>query len=437
MYIFKRQIKHEVMKKILLLSLIVVFSAAVHAQTSDKKWGLGIGLGVYGPIEKDDFGYIPELYLGRYISPRFDLMLQGNLGVLRTGLDNTLDVGNPFLNVRYKFYNETKKFRPYIYAGPGYMYDNMNKGVNFDLGLGAKHHNSSAGSFYASAGYISGLEIAGETENLWKVTLGWEFNFGKSKDSDKDGVPDKKDKCPDTPAGVAVDDQGCPSDTDGDGVVNDKDDCPTIVGLPALKGCPDADEDGVADKDDKCPDTKKGVKVDASGCPTDQDNDGVIDSEDDCPTETGTKENKGCPAKAVEPAKEIEIVVEKQPEVKAEEIELQDIEVAAIHFVSGKSYITEYSGGLLDKLIILLNQNKAYNVNVYGYADNQGSDETNIELSKDRINSTVKYLQAKGIASNRIIQQEAFGEAKPVATNDTPEGRLLNRRVEFEIFIMK
>ncbi|MBC7827235.1 MAG: OmpA family protein [Chitinophagaceae bacterium] len=425
------------MKKIFLLLLIVAFSATVNAQTADKKWGLGIGVGAYGPIENNDFGYIPELYLGRYISPRFDLMLQGNLGILRTGMENTLDVGNPLLNVRYKFYNETRKFRPYIYAGPGYLYDNMKTGVNFDLGLGAKHYNSSTGAFYGSAGYVSGIEVEGETENLWKVTLGWEFSFGKSKDSDKDGVPDKKDKCPDTPAGVAVDDKGCPSDTDGDGMADDKDDCPTVAGIPALKGCPDADEDGVADKNDKCPDTKKGVKVDASGCPSDQDKDGVIDSEDACPTVAGTKENKGCPAKAVEPVKVVEKVVEKQPEVKAEEIELQDIEVAAIHFVSGKSYITEYSGGLLDKLITLLNQNKAYNVNVYGYADNQGSDETNIELSKERVDSTIKYLQSKGIASNRIIQQEAFGEAKPVATNDTPEGRLLNRRVEFEIFIMK
>ena len=169
------------------------------------------------------------------------------------------------------------------------------------------------------------------------------------------------------------------------------------------------------------------MKVDASGCPSDQDKDGVADSEDDCPTVAGTKENKGCPAKAPEQKKEI----------TADEVELQDINVPAIHFVSGKSYITDYSAGLLDKLIATLNQNKDYNVNVYGYADSQGSDQTNILLSEERVNSTVKYLQDKGIAANRIIQQKAFGEAKPVASNDTPEGRLLNRRVEFEIFKMK
>ena len=77
----------------------------------------------------------------------------------------------------------------------------------------------------------------------------------------------KKTKCPNTPAGVAVDANGCPIDTDGDGVADYMDDCPTVAGLTSLKGCPDADGDGVADKDDKCPDTPKGVKVDAKRLP--------------------------------------------------------------------------------------------------------------------------------------------------------------------------
>lgn len=59
-------------------------------------------------------------------------------------------------------------------------------------------------------------------------------------DSDGDGVPDDRDKCPDTPSGVAVDEDGCPKDSDGD---------------------------GVPDYLDKCPDTPKGTKVDANGCP--------------------------------------------------------------------------------------------------------------------------------------------------------------------------
>jgi len=68
------------------------------------------------------------------------------------------------------------------------------------------------------------------------------------RDSDGDGVPDRLDKCPDTPKGVAVDADGCPPDSDGD---------------------------GVPDYLDKCPNTPTGVQVDADGCPLDSDGDGV------------------------------------------------------------------------------------------------------------------------------------------------------------------
>ena len=76
-------------------------------------------------------------------------------------------------------------------------------------------------------------------------------------------------------------------------------------------------------------------------------------------------------------------------------------------------------------------------VNIFGYTDSKGSDESNLKLSKDRIESVMAYLTSKGIAAKRIIHQKAFGEANPVATNATEEGRLKNRRVEFEIFKMK
>jgi OOP family OmpA-OmpF porin len=446
------------MKKTLLLSLIIAFAAITQAQTSDKKWGLGAGIGGYGTLKDGGLGLMPELYLSRYLSPKFDIMLKGDLGVFNSEVTSKTDLAVPFLGLRYKLFDETKKFRPYLFAGPGFLADNETSGLSFNLGLGGKYYIGSATALYFDAGYINGIETirAAKTvrDNFLKATIGIEFDFGKTLDSDMDGVSDKKDKCPDTPTGVAVDSDGCPIDSDGDGVADyidscptiaglvslkgcpdtdkdgiaDKDDaCPEVAGLPSLNGCPDSDEDGVADKDDKCANTPKGYKVDASGCPLDQDKDGVVDAEDDCPTVAGPKENKGCPVKEPEAKKE----------VTADQIIMQKIDVTPVHFLSDKSYLTDYSKGILDKLISTLDSDKAYHVNMYGYADSQGSDNYNLNLSKDRIDSVIKYLVSKGISADRIIQQKAFGEAKPVASNKTEEGRLKNRRVEFEIFKMK
>ncbi|HZL11344.1 MAG TPA: thrombospondin type 3 repeat-containing protein, partial [Prolixibacteraceae bacterium] len=328
------------MKKTLFLLLIVAFSASINAQTSDKKWGIGAALGAYGTLNNGGIGLMPEGYfLSRYLSPKFDLVFQGDLGMFRSNANNDLNFANGLLNLRYKLSDESKNFRPYIYGGPGVLSVNTGTGslgeanksiVNFDLGLGGKLYVSPRTAFYMEAGYIHGLEttVAGvtERESYWKTTFGLETAFGKTKDTDMDGVSDRKDKCPNTPTGVAVDKDGCPVDTDGDGVADYMDDCPTeagltstkgcpdtdkdgiadkddacpeIAGLASLKGCPDADGDGVTDKDDKCPNTPKGYKVDASGCPFDTDNDGVINEEDDCPTVAGPKENKGCPVEEI------------------------------------------------------------------------------------------------------------------------------------------
>lgn len=61
-------------------------------------------------------------------------------------------------------------------------------------------------------------------------------------------------------------------------------------------GCvADSDRDGIADSEDKCPDTPKGIKVDAKGCSSDTDGDGIIDSEDKCPTTKAEGTTNGCP----------------------------------------------------------------------------------------------------------------------------------------------
>jgi len=130
------------------------------------------------------------------------------------------------------------------------------------------------------------------------------FHLGEPpKDSDKDGVTDKKDACPNTPLGATVDPRGCPTDSDHDGVYDGLDKCPnTPAGATVdASGCPaDADADGVPDGIDQCPNTPAGVHVDAKGCAVDSDGDGVPDGVDQCPnTPAGaTVDALGCPADA-------------------------------------------------------------------------------------------------------------------------------------------
>ncbi|MGE5143317.1 MAG: OmpA family protein [Acidobacteriota bacterium] len=120
------------------------------------------------------------------------------------------------------------------------------------------------------------------------------------RDADGDGVPDKRDACPNTPLGATVDVRGCPSDSDQDGVYDGIDKCP---GTPAgakvdAVGCPiDSDHDGIADGLDQCPDTPAGAVVNSFGCPTDADSDGVPDGIDKCPaTPRGAAvDATGCP----------------------------------------------------------------------------------------------------------------------------------------------
>jgi outer membrane protein OmpA-like peptidoglycan-associated protein len=71
-------------------------------------------------------------------------------------------------------------------------------------------------------------------------------------------------------------------------------------------------------------------------------------------------------------------------------------------------------------------------VNVMGHTDSTGSDQYNQELSQKRANSVAQYLIARGLLAQRFVVQ-GYGESRPVATNDTPEGRTLNRRVEIQL----
>ncbi len=86
----------------------------------------------------------------------------------------------------------------------------------------------------------------------------------------------------------------------------------------------------------------------------------------------------------------------------------------------------------LNKLLQILEENPSMHIQISGYTDNIGKASDNLILSTNRAKSIVNYLSGKGIATERL-SYKGFGSDNPIATNETPEGRALNRRTSFTI----
>lgn len=140
----------------------------------------------------------------------------------------------------------------------------------------------------------------------------------------------------------------------------------------------DFDRDGVPDVSDICPDTPRGVRVNSVGCAVFE---GKLDG---------------------------------------------------VSFDSGSADLTRGSRKILDKVSVELKKYPEIRIFVQAYTDSVGSEKANLNLSRERANSVKKYLVNRGVKASRIIP-EGYGEAHPVATNKTREGRALNRRVVFKV----
>lgn len=201
-------------------------------------------------------------------------------------------------------------------------------------------------------------------------------SFFYGNDDDMDGIPNSKDKCPNTPKGATVDMKGCPLDSDGD---------------------------GVPDYLDSCPSTLPGMKVDPKGCPVDSDGDNYYDVIDSCPNspKLAPVDDKGCWV------------------------------VKPVHFDTGKAKIRKEDVSNLKTMSEILNHNPDVSVGVLGHTDSVGSDRSNKALSNRRTQAVKKFLTDRDVERGQL-KATGFGESKPIAPNETKEGRAQNRRVEFE-----
>jgi len=164
----------------------------------------------------------------------------------------------------------------------------------------------------------------------------------------------------------------------------------------------DDDNDGVLNSKDLCPNTPNGVIVDKDGCEIDSDKDGVVNSKDRCPnTSPGVKVNEeGC---------------------------FQTINLN-INFDYNSDKIRSSYNEDINSFANMLKENKSMTAVIEAHTDSVGSNSYNQTLSEKRAISVVNYLEELDIDSSRL-KAIGYGETKPIASNETEEGKAQNRRV--------
>lgn len=345
----------------------------------------------------DDLGV--TLAFGRTFSPNWDaeIALFGSEHH-RAGSD-LLEITGVGLLAKRVFFREGR-VNPFLSFGVGGAQSRFKPGEDGSdfvalygagllIDLGAPRDDGSAVQLRADLGARRGLSNNDQFVD-YVAGIGFQYAWGgepvrRVVDTDGDGVNDDLDRCPGTPAGTPVDANGCPlpQDDDGDGVVNEKDKCP---GTPAGRqvdavGCEidgDDDGDGVLNSQDKCPDTPKGDLVDVFGCT-----------------------------------------------IKDE------IKLPGVVFETNKASLLPESMPALETAVATLKRNPGLKIEVAGHTDSRGSDAYNQDLSAWRAATVLEYLRNAGVTNT--LTSRGYGESRPVASNDTDEGRQENRRVVLRI----
>ncbi|MBI2383194.1 MAG: OmpA family protein [Gammaproteobacteria bacterium] len=208
-------------------------------------------------------------------------------------------------------------------------------------------------------------------------------------DVDTDAVPDDLDQCPATPAGAIVDEKGCELDEDADGVV---------------------------DRLDKCPATAAGTQVNEEGCPLE-----AAPEPEPAPVPAPAAEEPACR----EPAPGEPVTLEGCASGDA-------IVLRGVNFEFNSNKLTANAKVILDQLADALMAAPAIIVEIGGHTDSLGSDVYNQKLSEKRAIAVYDYLASRGV-DNKRLTFKGYGESQPIASNETEDGRELNRRVEMRV----
>ena len=459
------------LSRFLLASIFVLSFSAVQAQDANNPWALEVGVNAVdfyptgedapsgGWFEdyfnvSDHWNILPamsRISVGRYVGAGFVVEAAGSVNRIdKWGATPVNDLtyygldGNLKYSLRAMLNNGW--LDPHLGVGGGYTwlggYDNQTA-VLPGTGSGFATLNGTFGlGFWFSDNIALNLQstykhaFSDEGIKHFQHAAGIKFVFG-GKDTDGDGIYDRDDECPEV-AGLP-EFNGCP-DTDGDGVPDHLDACPETAGLAEFNGCPDTDGDGIPDPQDKCPTVAGTAAFD--GCP-DTDGDGIPDPQDECPNEAGPKENKGCPFED----RDGDGVLDKDdecpetpgtvanngcPEPTAEAISELNEYSKTVLFDTNKSTIKPESKEALEAIHQIMHEYSNTIFHIEGHTDSVGSDQYNLQLSKERAAAVREWLVNNGIPSNRLTS-EGYGETRPIDNNNTAAGRQNNRRVEISL----
>jgi len=386
-------------KKIVMFIVVIVMLSIVtagHAQVKEGSFSVAPFIGGYAFEGNENIKSAPVYGMRAGYNFARNWGAEGFFNYVPTKIkdivgDDDLKLYGYGIDVLYHFMPENRLV-PFLAAGVGGISYSPQIGNNspnkftVDYGAGLKYFLTDWLALRADVRHVIPLS---DRYNDLLCTVGINFAFGGVKkaapvaegsavqqaaapaevlmDSDKDGVPDNMDRCPDTPSGVAVDKDGCPADSD---------------------------RDGVPDYLDKCPDTPIGVTVDENGCP---------------------------PAVAQETRRQAE---------KAQEIKEKGRTTLKVLFDFDKAEIRKNSFEEIDDMAAVMKKYPELNIIIEGHTDNVGGAAYNKKLSQRRADAVKKYMVEKcGIDAKRL-STIGFGEEKSIASNATREGRQKNRRVE-------
>ena len=450
------------MKNLKLIALSFLLAGIVQAQTSDNPWLIsaginGIGLqsdftGGANALVKENYNTmsigVPSLSVYRSVLGGLSLGAQFSMNNIKSE-SGIADAKFSSIDFALKYgFSRDNKFSPYLKGGVGRSsIDRVDTNSfnaassatdNYFAGAGVSVKLGDRFSAFVETSYRSSLD--NPEGNLLQSTLGVSFGLG-SGDADKDGISDKKDKCPDVPGLKEF--EGCP-DTDEDGIPDNLDGCPEEAGPEENKGCPDTDGDGVLDKDDACVDVVGLVEL--NGCP-DTDADGIIDSEDECPDEAGDAENKGCPW----PDTDSDGVADKDdacpeeagtaegngcPDSPKDLLDKMNVIGSNIMFAAESSKLMGKKVlAAIGEIKRVLDENPNAKIIIEGHASSDGSTQYNEALSLRRAESVQAKLIELGADSSRI-EVKYFGESMPIDGDDSRQSRAKNRRVEFKSMLL-